>query len=96
MSIFLKPKINLVSENPIARDRDIINQNSAIIEEDPKPIWGRLIFAAIILITLLFAAIITAKEQKSAELSKTLVHSFELLLGAFIGILTGEAASKSS
>lgn len=64
--------------------------------ESSKPIWGRLIFATIILVAIVIGCIYTAHDDKLVDLYKILLHSFELLLGAFIGILTGEYVSKKN
>jgi len=56
-----------------------------------KFLWHRLIFAVILLVALLIAAIYTAQDEKLAELYSVLVHSFELILGAIVGLLTGES-----
>jgi hypothetical protein len=64
--------------------------------ESSKPIWGRLIFATVILAAIFAGCIYTAHDEKLADLYKLLLHSFELLLGAFIGILTGEFVSKKN
>ncbi len=56
--------------------------------------WGHLAVAIFLLVALLFAAIYTGNHQDKLEnLYNVLVHSFELILGAIIGLLTGEAIS---
>ena len=60
-----------------------------------KVSWLRLAFATVLLLGLLFAAIYAAKDAALKEdLYPLLLHSFELILGAFIGLLTGEALSR--
>jgi hypothetical protein len=61
----------------------------------PSIYWGRLIFAIVLLCLVLAAGIYTAQDEKLSEWSKILLHSFELLLGAVIGLITGEAIAKS-
>jgi hypothetical protein len=56
-----------------------------------KFLWHRLIFAVVLLIALLIAAIYTAMDPRLAELYTMLIHSFELILGAIVGLLTGES-----
>jgi hypothetical protein len=57
--------------------------------------WGRLAVAIVLLLGLLFAAIYAARDEALKEdLYPLLLHSFELILGAVIGLLTGEAASR--
>jgi hypothetical protein len=47
------------------------------------------------LLAAVFAAgIYCAHDDKLEEWGKILLHSFELLLGALIGLITGEAAHK--
>jgi hypothetical protein len=54
--------------------------------------WGRLAVALVLLLALLGGAIGTARGGDYAQVHGVLVHSFELMLGAVVGILTGEAA----
>ena len=56
--------------------------------------WGRLAVAVVLLVCLLFAAIYAGRDQGLVELYKILLHSFELILGAVIGLLSGEAMSR--
>ena len=56
--------------------------------------WGRLVVAIALLIGLLVAAIYCAQDDKLQDLYRLLLHSFELILGAVIGLLTGEAMSR--
>lgn len=43
-----------------------------------------------LLVAVLAACIYTAQDEKLQELYKLLLHPFELLLGAVIGLITGE------
>lgn len=54
--------------------------------------WGRLAFAAALLVALLAAALWTADPPAYAQLHSVVLHAFELVLGATLGILVGEAA----
>jgi hypothetical protein len=56
--------------------------------------WGRLAVAVGLLVAVLVACIYTGQNEKLQELYKLLLHSFELLLGAVIGLLTGEMVSQ--
>ena len=56
---------------------------------------GRLAIAIVLLLGLLFATIFAARDAALVEdLYPLLLHSFELILGAVIGLLTGEAISR--
>ncbi len=57
--------------------------------------WGHLAVAILLLVIILFAAIYTGNHQdKLGNLYNVLVHAFELILGAVVGLLTGEAISN--
>ena len=58
--------------------------------------WGRLACAIGLLVAIFVAGIWTAHDSvpEVKEWSKILLHSFELLLGAVIGLITGEAVAK--
>jgi hypothetical protein len=56
--------------------------------------WGRLAFASAFLLIIFFAAIYTAGKDNLQDLYKLLLHSFELMLGAVVGLITGEAISR--
>jgi hypothetical protein len=74
--------------------------SAELVPEPPPPpgdnsfMWGRLIFAVVLLAAVFAAGIYCAHDDKLAEWGKILLHSFELLLGALIGLITGEAAHK--
>jgi hypothetical protein len=75
-------------------------QMSAEVVSTPPPssdkpfLWGRLVFAVALLAAVFAAGIYCAHDDKLEEWGKILLHSFELLLGALIGLITGEAAHK--
>ena len=58
------------------------------------PIWTRVILCAVGLGIILAAAAVVGHDEKLVDLYKTLLRAFDLLLGAFIGLLTGEALTK--
>ena len=63
--------------------------------DDLKVYWGRLLFASIILLVILVAGF-TAAILDLKEWSTLLIHSFELLLGIFMGLLGGEIANRKA
>ncbi len=81
-------------------DGEVIEQNFQELELEGGPpppaqfLWGRLIFAVIVLIVLFAGGVYSAYHPELAAWKDLFVHSFELLFGALIGLLTGEA-SKS-
>src|SRR6185503_13359185 len=56
--------------------------------------WGRLFFAASFLLVLLIAGFVAAILDLK-EWNTLLVHSFELLLGIFMGLLGGDIANRA-
>lgn len=56
--------------------------------------WGRLAVAVLLLLGLFFATIYTSQEPGLEDFYKILLHSFELVLGLVIGLLSGEAISR--
>lgn len=62
-------------------------------QNDLKVYWGRLIFASAILLVIL-AAGFTAAILDLKDWSTLLLHSFELLLGIFMGLLGGDIANR--
>ena len=79
------PGIFLRSRAPGSRDGQLPNGERTLS-------WSRLSFAAGLLAALLGAALWTAGSPDYAEVHSVMIHSFELVLGAVLGILTGEAA----
>ena len=62
---------------------------------DRSPIyWGRLIFAFMLLITLMVAGI-WATKSNLPEWGTMLLHSFELTFGLILGLLGGELAART-
>jgi hypothetical protein len=59
--------------------------------------WGRFFCGVILLVAILVAGIYTARDTSPEvkEWSKVLLHAFELLLGVLIGLVSGEAISRS-
>lgn len=57
--------------------------------------WARLVVAIVLLGGVLAAAIFTAGKEDLDALNTVLVHGFELTLGLVLGLLGGEAASRS-
>jgi hypothetical protein len=73
-------------------------QNNVATTNDDAAIkvyWGRLAFASVFLLVLLFGGF-TAALLKLNDWSTVLLHSFELLLGIFIGLLGGDIAAKKT
>jgi len=60
-----------------------------------KVYWGRLVFASIFLLVILVGGF-TATILKLNDWSTLLIHSFELMLGIFIGLLGGDIAAKKT
>jgi hypothetical protein len=60
-----------------------------------KVYWGRLVFASVFLVVILVGGF-TAAVLKLNDWSTLLIHSFELLLGIFIGLLGGDMADKKT
>jgi len=59
--------------------------------------WGRFIVAVLLLVIVGAGAVYTAidaKADKMQDMHGVLVHSFELLLGALVGLLTGESVHQ--
>jgi hypothetical protein len=57
-------------------------------------LWGRLAFASGVLLVILVAGFV-AKGLKFDDWSTLMLHSFELLLGIFMGLLGGEISERS-
>ncbi|MBI4654421.1 MAG: hypothetical protein HY752_05450 [Nitrospirae bacterium] len=108
MAIFFKstPIINTAKdlfEEALKTDPATISQPSVEAAKKAEEIarsargsfsWGRLAVAIVLLLGILIAAIYTAQNDKLVDLYKLLLHSFELILGAVVGLLTGEAISR--
>ncbi|SEO36685.1 hypothetical protein [Mucilaginibacter sp. OK283] len=98
MGIFFKQSANVGANTEVGDSAEIIDQQSSEVVADTNTtlIWGRLIFAIVLLLVILFTGLYAGQKKPLEEWSKVLIHSFELLLGAFIGIITGESASKKN
>lgn len=57
-------------------------------------LWGRLAFATGVLLVILVAGFV-AKSLGFDDWSTLMLHSFELLLGIFMGLLGGEISERS-
>ena len=94
----LKPLEEVIKTEPaaVAQPTELAAAKAAEIAESSKGkfLWHRLIFAAVLLIALLIGAIYTAMDPRLADLYTVLIHSFELILGAIIGLLTGESINR--
>jgi len=94
----LKPLEEVIKTEPasVARPAELAAAKAAEIAQSArgKFLWHRLIFAVILLVALLIAAIYTAMDPRLAELYTVLIHSFELILGAIVGLLTGESITQ--
>lgn len=104
-SAFLKPVVSESLSKALATPPDSVNQPEQMVSEMADQVqqqvtgkfsWVRLVIALLFLVVLFAAGIYTARDPSSdvKEWSKTLLHSFELLLGAVVGLITGEAAAK--
>ena len=75
-----------------AKASALVNQ---IQQEVPKPQLSgpRVIAASVLLALLVIGVVFTAHDPALASLNATLLHSFELAFGIFLGMLGGEAAA---
>ena len=98
MGIFFKsnPTGVQATTRSLPPSQGLTDQTQTEKSETSKPIWGRLIFATVILVAIFVGCVYTAHDGKLDKLYELLLHSFELLLGAFLGILTGEIASRKN
>jgi formate/nitrite transporter FocA (FNT family) len=58
-------------------------------------VWGRVLAAGILLIVILGAGLYAGTVPALDAWNKALLHAFEVLLGLFVGVVGGEAASRS-
>jgi hypothetical protein len=70
------------------------NQTVSEVDGPGSVQWVRLGLAAGLLVALLAGTIITAFYPETRDLHPILLHSFELLLGAVVGMVTGEAIGR--
>jgi hypothetical protein len=54
---------------------------------------GRALVAVVLLAVIFIAGIYCAHDEKLAQWSTVLLHSFEVLLGGLVGMIVGESAS---
>ena len=57
--------------------------------------WGRVLAAGIVLVVILGAGLYAGTVPALDAWNKALLHAFEVLLGLFVGLVGGEAASRS-
>ena len=60
----------------------------------PNPSWFRIIIAVVLLCLFLLGGICTARTPEYAEVSATLLRSFEVALVGFLALLGIEGAKK--
>jgi hypothetical protein len=58
-------------------------------------VWGRVVAAGVVLLVILGAGLYAGTVPALDAWNKALLHAFEVLLGLFIGVVGGEAASRS-
>jgi hypothetical protein len=58
-------------------------------------VWGRVIAAGAVLLVILGAGLYAGTVPALDAWNKALLHAFEVLLGLFVGVVGGEAASRS-
>jgi hypothetical protein len=54
--------------------------------------WARGLTAVIFLVVIFVAGVFCAHDDKLSAYSTVLLHSFEILLGALVGMIVGEGA----
>ena len=57
--------------------------------------WARVAAAGIVLVVILGAGLYAGSVPALDAWSKALLHAFEIVLGLFVGVVGGEAASRS-
>jgi len=58
-------------------------------------LWGRVAAAGALLVVVLGAGLYTGTVPALDAWNKALLHAFEVLLGLFVGVVGGEAASRT-
>lgn len=98
MGVFVKPMSLEINEEGDEKDRVTRGRrrsSSGGRNSVPYFYKGRLIIAGVLLVGIVIGGVLTHMQGMS-EWSNVLLHSFELCLGGFIGLLTGEITSTSS
>lgn len=57
--------------------------------------WGRVVTAGAVLLVILGAGLYAGTVPALGAWNNALLHAFEVLLGLFVGVVGGEAASRS-
>ena len=109
MAIFYTSRVSLAQAASSAIEEALATEPPAIVDQKTAATtkgsevarqsagqlsWIRLGVAILILGAILIAAIYTAFYPQLEALYALMLHSFELILGAVIGLLTGEAISR--
>jgi hypothetical protein len=58
-------------------------------------VWGRVVAAGVFLLVILGAGLYAGTVPALDAWNKALLHAFEVLLGLFVGVVGGEAASRN-
>ena len=58
-------------------------------------VWGRVVAAGVVLLAILGAGLYAGTVPALDAWNKALLHAFEVLLGLFVGVVGGEAASRA-
>ena len=61
----------------------------------PHLVWGRVVAAGVVLLVILGAGLYAGTVPALDAWNKALLHAFEVLLGLFVGLVGGEAASRA-
>ena len=61
----------------------------------PQLVWGRVVVAGVVLLVILGAGLYAGTVPALDAWNKALLHAFEVLLGLFVGVVGGEAASRT-
>jgi hypothetical protein len=57
-------------------------------------VWGRVVAAGVVLLVVLGAGLYAGTVPALDAWNKAMLHAFEVLLGLFVGVVGGEAASR--
>jgi len=58
-------------------------------------VWGRVAAAGVLLVVILGAGLYAGTVPALDAWNQALLHAFEVLLGLFVGVVGGEAASRT-